>query len=499
MSDLFHTAPVSQNVLIQCLRHRTIPVAIGAEQLTVASERMLTAEQETALRFACNKNILTVIWPASKLEHALQTLNGEQSGGILQRAAQHYELQENSRHYFSAENDDEPVVKFINQTLADALRLRASDIHFEPFGERYRIRFRIDGVLQEITEPPPILAARLTARLKVLGKLDIAERRLPQDGQITLQEQQREYAIRISTLPVIGGEKIVLRIIAAGGQTLDVALRGMPDGERQNYLQALNEPQGLILVTGPTGSGKTATMYGGLNAVNQIGRNICSVEDPIEVPLCGINQAQVNLKSGLTFSRTLRAFLRQDPDIIMIGEIRDAETAEIAVNAAQTGHLVLSTLHTNSAVEALIRLEQMGVPAHLVASALRLVIAQRLVRRLCPRCKQQGQSISIDDSLSGQTTVTDWQAIGCGHCLNGYYGRSGIYQVLNITADIKQAILNKASVNVLVQLAIGQGAQTLMSAGLALVKQGVTSLEEIYRTVGRDLSQLGSKSLGGEH
>lgn len=363
----------------------------------------------------------------------------------------------------------EQLVESINQLLLDALAKRASDIHFEPYQHSYRIRMRIDGVLQDMASPPLTLAKQIAARLKIMAKLNIAEQRLPQDGQLVIDH----YAMRISTLPVINGEKIVLRVMDNHESQLAITDLGFTAQDLTTFQQILNYPQGLILVTGPTGSGKTMTLYSGLKILNQTDRNICSVEDPIEIPLEGINQTPVNLKAGLTFSIILRAFLRQDPDIMMIGEIRDKETAEIAIQAAQTGHLILSTLHTNSSIEAITRLNQMGIENYLLASSIKLIIAQRLVRKLCPHCKVvANELIKLE-----QEVIPHFIAMGCNHCIGGYQGRIGLYEFLVITPEIQQQILNHQVITPINMI-------SLQNAGKNLVKQGMTSLAELHRVLG---------------
>jgi len=478
----YQSTAFSDSLLMLCQKYHVIPLEENSDTLVVACDKALTTQQETALQFASNKRLKQVIWTMAKLEQVKQKMMSDRTNDRLNQAVQHNIKEEDSR--YNAEQDDEQVVKFINQILEIAFQRRASDIHFEPYTNCYRIRFRIDGVLQELIESPSILSTRLAARLKILGQLNIAERRLPQDGQITIQHHQRNYALRISTLPVVEGEKVVLRIVDAGHQPLDIATLGMSARQQKDYLNALSSPQGLILVTGPTGSGKTVTLYSGLMLLNQCDINICSVEDPVEVPIKGINQVQINPKIGLLFTSVLRAFLRQDPDVIMVGEIRDRETAEIAVEAAQTGHLVLSTLHTNSTIETLLRLEQIGIPDYQVVAGLKLVVAQRLVRCLCPHCKQEDTHPVIIKLPYWQGQIKNWLAKGCEHCLNGYYGRMGVYEMLVITPDIKVAILNKSSVMQLQQLFIQQGMEPLFLACIRLVEQGITSLSEIYRVVG---------------
>lgn len=365
--------------------------------------------------------------------------------------------------------NEEQLVESLDKLLLSALDKRASDIHFEPYLHHYRIRMRIDGVLQDMLMPPLTLAKQIAARLKIMAKLNIAEQRLPQDGQLIVDR----YAMRISTLPVINGEKIVLRVMDNNESELTIDDLGLTQHDLSIFQQILDYPQGLILVTGPTGSGKTVTLYSGLKKLNKPERNICSVEDPIEIPIEGINQTAINVKAGLTFAVILRALLRQDPDVIMIGEIRDPETAEIAIQAAQTGHLVLSTLHTNSSLEALIRLNQMGVKNYLVSSSLKLIIAQRLVRKLCHYCKVVASQLIV---LGGETTA-HFIAMGCEHCFGGYHGRVGLYEFLPITAEIQHQLLRD-------QMISPTNMVTLKVAGQKLVKDGVTAIAELQRVLG---------------
>ncbi|WP_392564643.1 ATPase, T2SS/T4P/T4SS family [Orbus wheelerorum] len=377
---------------------------------------------------------------------------------------------------------DLEIVELVNQLLNDALVKRASDIHFEPYQDLYRIRMRIDGVLQPIAILSTLLVKPLTVRLKIMANLNIAEQRLPQDGQLMIDK----HTMRISTIPIIDGEKIVLRIMKDQQDTFSLEQLGLSENDQFHYRQALNNPQGLILVTGPTGSGKTITLYSGLKELNESSRNICSVEDPVEMPIIGINQTQVNPKAGLDFAKTLRSFLRQDPDIIMIGEIRDHETAQISVQAAQTGHLVLSTLHTNSSAEALIRLNQMGIKNYLIASSLKLIIAQRLARKLCHHCKVIADEKFVIEEYGKRLLYPHYLAKGCQHCIGGYYGRIGIYELLIITPQI-QALLaenDQFSLNNIVQIMKKYEINTLDLSGIALVKQGITSLAEIQRVLG---------------
>jgi len=385
-------------------------------------------------------------------------------------------------------DDDAPIVKYINSILLDAVRKGASDLHFEPYEKTYRIRFRVDGILHEVASPPVNLANRFSARLKVMSKLDIAERRLPQDGRIKLKiSNKRSVDLRVSTLPTMWGEKVVMRILDSSAANLNIDRLGYSDEQKEKYLNALAKPQGMILITGPTGSGKTVSLYSGLNILNTVERNISTAEDPVEINLAGINQVQINIKAGLTFASALRSFLRQDPDIVMVGEIRDLETAEIGIKAAQTGHLVLSTLHTNSAAETLTRLLNMGVPAFNIASSVTLIIAQRLARRLCPECKEQALFVPQELTTLGFTEsqitagIKIYKPVGCGKCTDGYKGRVGIYEVMEMSEAIGHLILSDGNAMEIAKLAQAEGMETLRQSALQQVLNGITSLTEVTR------------------
>jgi type IV pilus assembly protein PilB len=386
-----------------------------------------------------------------------------------------------------AEAEDQPIIAFINKMLHDAIRKGASDLHFEPYEKSYRIRFRIDGILHEVASPPVALSNRLSARLKVMSRLDIAEKRVPQDGRIKLKlSQKKSIDFRVSSLPTLWGEKIVMRILDSDSAMLGIDILGYEAEQKQLYLNALAQPQGMILVTGPTGSGKTVSLYTGLNILNTEQTNISTAEDPVEINLPGINQVQVNPKAGLTFPMALKSFLRQDPDVIMVGEIRDLETAEIAIKAAQTGHLVLSTLHTNSAPETLTRLLNMGVPAYNVASSVSLIIAQRLARRLCHHCKAPEllpESELLRQGFRPEQLVglTLFKPIGCDYCTGGYKGRVGIYEVMPITAAIAQKIMQGANSLDIAQQAQQENIHNLRQSGLLKAASGLTSLAEVNR------------------
>ena len=386
----------------------------------------------------------------------------------------------------SIDVDDAPVVRFFHKMLVDAVNSRASDLHFEPYEFTYLVRFRIDGELHEVASTPPAIKDRLASRIKVLSKLDISEKRIPQDGRMKLKlGPERTIDLRVSTLPTVFGEKIVIRILDPSSAKMGIDALGYDPAEKERLLKAIHRPYGMILVTGPTGSGKTVSLYSCLNLLNQSGVNISTAEDPCEINMPGVNQVNVNEKAGLTFAVALRAFLRQDPDIIMVGEIRDLETADIAVKAAQTGHLVLSTLHTNDAPTTLTRLRNMGVAPFNIASSVILISAQRLARRLCIKCKTPVEIPKVnlmeagftDDQLDG--SWTPYKAVGCNACNNGYKGRVGIYQVMPISEAIQEIILADGSALDIAKQAELEGVLSLRQSGLRKVMQGITSLEEV--------------------
>lgn len=387
-----------------------------------------------------------------------------------------------------AKGDDTPVVRFINKVLLDAVKRGASDIHFEPYENDYRVRLRLDGILKPVAKVPIKLKERISARLKVMAQLDIAEKRVPQDGRIKLNiSKSRQMDFRVSTCPTLFGEKVVLRLLDGSAARLGIDKLGYEDDQKQLYLDALAKPYGMILVTGPTGSGKTVSLYTGLNILNTEERNISTVEDPVEIRVPGINQVQMNVKRGMTFAAALRSFLRQDPDVIMVGEIRDLETAEIAIKAAQTGHLVLSTLHTNDAPQTITRLMNMGVAPYNITSSVTLVIAQRLARRLCNNCKREvhlpehallAEGFSKEEIAAG---LRIYEAVGCQDCNEGYKGRTGIYEVMPMTEEIQRIVLEGGNAIQIAEAAKRSGVRNLRTSALWKVKQGVTSLAEINR------------------
>lgn len=382
--------------------------------------------------------------------------------------------------------EDAPIVRFVNKVLLDAIKRGASDIHFEPYEKSYRIRLRLDGFLKEIASPPVQLAIKLAARIKVMSRLDIAERRVPQDGRIKMRiSKNRAIDFRVSTCPTLFGEKIVARILDPSSAMLGIDALGYEPEQRELYLKVLGQPHGMILVTGPTGSGKTVSLYTGLNILNKEDTNISTAEDPAEINLPGVNQVNVNPKVGLTFASALRAFLRQDPDVIMVGEIRDLETAEIAIKAAQTGHLVLSTLHTNDAPKTLTRLIDMGVKPYAIATSVSLIIAQRLTRRLCNNCKvpiEMPAEALLKEGFTQEEIdegIKIYKPVGCNSCTDGYKGRTGLYQVMPVSEEIQRIILQDGNAVDIAAQSAKEGIWDLRKSGLSKVKAGVTSLEEV--------------------
>jgi type IV pilus assembly protein PilB len=478
-------------------KHHALPIYTQANTLFIAvsDPTNITALEDFGFTYSLHTEALLV--DERKLQYAIHRLvdptdddfaksMGEDGIGDIEVGdVDDARLQETAE---SNSDDDAPIVKYINKVLLDAVRKGASDLHFEPYEKKYRIRFRVDGILYEVATPPVNLSSRFSARLKVMARLDIAERRLPQDGRIKLKlARNRSIDLRVSTLPTMWGEKVVLRILDSSAASLNIEMLGFDDRQKQLYLTTLAKPQGMILVTGPTGSGKTVSLYTGLNILNTSECNISTAEDPIEINLTGINQVQINPKAGLTFAGALRSFLRQDPDVVMVGEIRDLETAEIAIKAAQTGHLVLSTLHTNSSAETLTRLLNMGVPAFNVASSVTLIMAQRLARRLCPHCKQPHKipdsellemGYMLDEVNSG---ITLYKPVGCSECSNGYKGRVGIYEMMPMSENIANLIMEGGNSLQIAQMAINEGMMTLYRSGLEKARIGLTSLAEVNR------------------
>lgn len=392
---------------------------------------------------------------------------------LIHQSSQKILSEQKKNYVYSDENESEtdaPIIQLVNQIIKEAIRQRASDIHFEPYENEYRIRYRIDGQLIKVETPPADLIHRISVRIKIMASLDISERRIPQDGRIQMTySSSKKVDLRVSTCPTIEGEKIVVRILDSTIAKLDINQLGFNEQQKILFINTINKPQGMILVTGPTGSGKTLTLYNALKILNTEQINISSVEDPVEIKMLGINQVSINPKIGFTFDSVLRTFLRQDPDVIMVGEIRDNETAEMAMKAAQTGHLLLSTLHTNSAAETLTRLLNLGIPAFNIASSVSLLIAQRLVRKLCHYCK-------IHDSEHYSFNRT-----GCNHCINGYRGRVGLFEVMPISKTIQQMIMAGHNSIEIYHQALTEGMQTLYQSGLEKIQLGITTLEEVNR------------------
>ena len=492
----FDVANIPEDILNKKLiaTHNCLPLFKRGNRLYIATSDPTNIAALEDFQFSLGLHAEAIIVEDDKLNTILEkVLEDDISGlgldGMDEEALAGIEVTDTSQEEEPAESsDDAPIVIYINKILTDAIRKGASDLHFEPYEKRYRIRFRIDGILHEVSEPPVNLSSRISARLKVMSKLDIAERRVPQDGRIKMKlSRTKSIDFRVSTLPTIWGEKIVMRILDSSSAQLGIEKLGYEDDQRLLYEEMLAKPQGMILVTGPTGSGKTVSLYTGLNILNTEERNISTAEDPVEINLEGVNQVHINLKAGLTFASALRSFLRQDPDVVMVGEIRDLETAEIAIKAAQTGHLVLSTLHTNSAAETLTRLINMGVPGYNIASSVNLIIAQRLARRLCPECKspedvptEELQRLGFsDNSINNGFTV--YKPVGCDHCSGGYKGRVGIYEVMKMTDEIARTIMEGGNSLQIAKQATQSGMRDLRLSGLLKVTQGITSIAEVNR------------------
>jgi len=474
-------------------KHRILPIFKNSSILYVAISNPTNIEAIDAVRFSTKLNIETIIVEHNKLEKLIEQNFTEESTFEFD---EDFDLDvdvestdPNKEDDESNKGDEAPIVKYINKLLIDAIRMGASDLHFEPYEKIYRVRYRVDGVLRQIATPPLQLANRLSSRLKVMSQMDISEKRVPQDGRIKLKlSKNKAIDFRVNSLPTLFGEKLVLRILDPSSAMLGIDALGYEPEQKDLFMQALDKPQGMLLITGPTGSGKTVSLYTGLNILNREDTNISTAEDPVEINLQGINQVNVNNKVGLTFSAALKSFLRQDPDIVMVGEIRDLETAEIAIKAAQTGHMVMSTLHTNSAPETLTRLRNMGVPSFNIATSVNLVIAQRLARRLCSQCKKPAD-IPKQSLLEMGFTETDlqqpefqiYEPVGCNECREGYKGRVGIYEVMKVTPEISRIIMEDGNALEIADASARAGFNNLRRSGLVKVMQGVTSLQEVNR------------------
>ncbi len=482
------------------VKHNALPLFKRGNRLFVAVSDPTNQDALDEFKFNVGANAEAILVEEDKLAKIIETVLNDQdttmddlddtdlddldiSGGDEEGAGEDGD---------ESEVDDTPVVRFVNKVLLDAINKGASDLHFEPYEKVYRVRFRIDGILQEVASPPITLVRKISARIKVLSQLDISERRIPQDGRMKMKiSKTRAIDFRVSTCPTLFGEKIVMRILDPSSATLGIDALGYEEDQKKLFLDAIHKPYGMVLVTGPTGSGKTVSLYTALNILNTDDRNISTAEDPAEISLQGINQVNVNPKAGLTFPSALKSFLRQDPDIIMVGEIRDIETGEIAIKAAQTGHFVISTLHTNDAPQTLTRLINMGIAPFNIASAVSLIIAQRLGRRLCKHCKQPldiPREALLKEGFKEEelNDLTIYGPVGCDQCNGGYKGRVGIYQVMPISEAMGKLIMEGGNAIQLADLAKSEGVNDLHASGLIKVRQGILSLEELNRIITTD-------------
>ncbi len=492
--DLDAVRLVSEKILT---KHRVLPLLKRGKRLFVAVSDPTNLQAVDDIKFATGLSVDAIIVEQDKLEHHVTKSLEAVDTSMSSFDDDEFDLEsleitggddEDTGDITKDDVDDAPVVRFVNKVLLDAIKRGASDVHFEPYEKTFRVRTRLDGILKEVALPPVQLAMKVSARLKVMARLDIAERRVPQDGRMKMRlSKNRAIDFRVNTCPTLFGEKIVLRILDPSSAKLGIEALGYEEPQRLLYEAALAKPYGMILVTGPTGSGKTVSLYTGLNMLNTEERNISTAEDPCEINIPGINQVNVHPKVGLTFAAALKAFLRQDPDVIMVGEIRDLETAEIAIKAAQTGHLVLSTLHTNDAPRTLTRMVDMGVKPYAIATSVSLIIAQRLARRLCESCKETRdvpkeallkEGFSKDDLKAG---FKIFGPVGCKQCVDGYKGRTGIYQVMDCSDAIGRLIMEGGNAIQISDQAAKEGVWDLRQSGLKKVKDGITSLEEINR------------------
>ncbi len=476
-------------------KHHLLPLFKRGSRLFLAASDPTNQEGVKEFQFHTGLSIELILVAEDKLSQLLADLAEEReaaAGAMLEENLENLEFdmgQEGEADDEEVDVEEAPVVRFVNKILLDAINSGVSDIHFEPYEKRYRIRYRQDGMLYEKASPPVNIANRISSRLKVMARLNIAERRVPQDGRIKLRiSRNQAIDFRVNTCPTVYGEKVVLRILDSSAAQVGIDALGFEEDQKELFLKAIHRPYGMVLVTGPTGSGKTVSLYTALNILNKPEINISTAEDPVEIQVEGINQVNINTATGLDFAEALRAFLRQDPDIIMVGEIRDLETGEIAVKAAQTGHLVLSTLHTNDAPQTLTRLANMGIPPYNIASSVNLIMAQRLARRLCEHCKEPEElprKALLEEGFSEAEIdegLTIYKAVGCDRCTNGYKGRVGVFEILPVTEAIGQLIMEEGNAIQLKELALKEGYYyDLRTAGLKKVRAGITSLEEINR------------------
>ncbi len=493
MTPNFEALKLVSDELLQ--KHRVLPLYKRGARLFLAISDPTNVQGLNEIKFHAGLTIEPVlvdgdvlmrtleIWQAANASMDDFSVDGDDDLGNLEFSAD-----EGADTADEGQGDDSAVVKFVNKMLIDAIRRGASDIHFEPYEDSYRVRYRMDGVLRTVARVTPKMNARIAARVKVLSQLDIAEKRIPQDGRIKLNAGKgKQVDFRVSTLPTLFGEKIVMRLLDGSAAKLGIDKLGYEEDQQKLFMEAIHKPYGMVLVTGPTGSGKTVSLYTALGILNDDGRNISTVEDPVEIRLPGVNQVQQNNKTGMTFAAALRSFLRQDPDIIMVGEIRDLETAEIAIKAAQTGHMVLSTLHTNDGPQTISRLMNMGIAPYNITSSVSLVIAQRLARRLCNNCKREAklpEHALLAEGFTEEDIATGfklYEAVGCEECTDGYKGRTGIYQVMPMTEEIQAIVLEGGNAMQIAEAAQRSGVNDLRRSALLKVMQGVTSLAEINR------------------
>ncbi len=481
---------IVSNELVE--KHRILPLLKRGNRLFIAQSDPSNITAIDEIKFNTGMNIEPVLVEENKLAALVEKFLSSEESNFDDFDDEDLDVdienpEDAQKNDEPGAGDDAPIVRFVNKMLLDAIKAGSSDIHFEPYEKRYRVRCRTDGVLHEVSSPPTNLSGKIAARLKVMSQMDISERRVPQDGRIKMKiSKNKAIDFRVNTLPTLWGEKVVLRILDPSSAKMGIDALGYEEKQKALYMEALSQPQGMILVTGPTGSGKTVSLYTGLNILNTEETNISTAEDPVEINLEGINQVNVNAKVGLDFGEALRSFLRQDPDIIMVGEIRDLDTASIAIKAAQTGHLVLSTLHTNSAPETLTRLANMGVPSFNIATSVSLIIAQRLGRRLCSACKQPAdipKQVLLDAGMSEELIENGefFQPKGCDSCNKGYKGRVGIYEVVKITPALSRIIMDNGNSLEIAAIAKEEGFNDLRASALEKVAQGVTSLEEANR------------------
>jgi type IV pilus assembly protein PilB len=467
-----------------------VPISRQGRVLKVAMANPSNIFAIDDIKFITGLDVQPVVCTETEIKSAIDRYydSADSLASVLENLEEDIELVEEKDDLdagaLAAESLNAPVVKLVNSLLSDAVKRGASDIHIEPYEKMMRVRYRIDGVLQEMMNPPTKMRSAITSRLKIMSELDIAERRVPQDGRIKLKVGEKKVDLRVSTLPCIYGEKVVMRILDKSNLMLSLEDFGMEEGALANVLEAIGSPYGMVLVTGPTGSGKTTTLYSCLSRVNVPGINIMTAEDPVEYNLEGINQVQVRESVGLTFAAALRAFLRQDPNIVMVGEVRDLETASIAVKAALTGHLVLSTLHTNDAPSTINRMVDMGVEPFLVATSTNIILAQRLVRRICKHCKNEDKIVTAEEKvrLGLDPTTVIFKGRGCEECNNtGYKGRLGLYEVMRLSARLREMVVDRASTPEIREQAVSEGMLTLRMDGLRNLKKGITTLEEVLR------------------